>query len=138
MSIGERLKDERERLAFNQADFAAIGKASKRSQIEWEKGTAYPNAKYLAAIAAAGADVQYILTGRRAGAYTQAQTQPAEIMEDGADPLARRKRQVHQIVDQLDEAGLEAVQDELEKIERIKSLEREVAELKRQASGGVE
>jgi transcriptional regulator with XRE-family HTH domain len=67
MSIGERLREERERLGFNQTDFAGLGEASLRSQIEWEKGKAYPNAKILAAIAAAGADVQYILTGIRAG-----------------------------------------------------------------------
>jgi len=67
MSIGERLREERERLGFNQTDFAGLGEASLRSQIEWEKGKAFPNAKVLSAIAAAGADVQYILTGMRAG-----------------------------------------------------------------------
>ena len=67
MSIGERLREERERLGFNQTDFAGLGEASLRSQIEWEKGNAFPNAKVLSAIAAAGADVQYILTGVRAG-----------------------------------------------------------------------
>jgi transcriptional regulator with XRE-family HTH domain len=67
MSIGERLREERERLGFNQTDFAGLGEASLRSQIEWEKGKAFPNAKILAAIATAGADVQYILTGIRAG-----------------------------------------------------------------------
>lgn len=73
--IGMRLREERERLGLNQQDFAAIGGASKRSQIEWEKENAYPNAAFLAAIAAAGADVQYILTGVRAGGMTQSQTQ---------------------------------------------------------------
>ena len=67
MSIGERLREERERLEFNQTDFAALGDASLRSQIEWEKGKAFPNAKLLSAWATAGADVQYILTGVRAG-----------------------------------------------------------------------
>lgn len=67
MSIGERLREERERLDFNQTEFAALGEASLRSQIEWEKGKAFPNAKLLAAWAEAGADVQYILTGVRAG-----------------------------------------------------------------------
>jgi len=65
MSINERLREERERLGFNQTDFAGLGDASLRSQIEWEKGKAFPNAKVLAAIAEAGADVQYILTGIR-------------------------------------------------------------------------
>jgi transcriptional regulator with XRE-family HTH domain len=63
MSIGARVREERERLGYNQTDFAGLGDASLRSQIEWEKGKAFPNAKVLAAIAAAGADVQYILTG---------------------------------------------------------------------------
>lgn len=67
MSIGERLREERERLGYNQTDFAGLGGASLRSQIEWEKGKAFPNAKVLSAIAAAGADVQYILTGIRSG-----------------------------------------------------------------------
>lgn len=63
MSIGERLREERERLEFNQTDFAGLGDASLRSQIEWEKGKAFPNAKLLSAWAEVGADVQYILTG---------------------------------------------------------------------------
>lgn len=73
--IGMRLREERERLGFNQQDFAALGGASKRSQIEWEKENAYPNAAFLAAIAAGGADVQYILTGVRAHAMAQTQHQ---------------------------------------------------------------
>lgn len=52
-------------MGFSQTAFAAIGEASKGSQIAWEKGTAYPNADFLARIAiGVGADVQYILTGK--------------------------------------------------------------------------
>lgn len=40
---------------------------TKRSIINWEGGTGSPNAEAMSAIAAAGADVQYILTGVRAG-----------------------------------------------------------------------
>ncbi len=65
-SIGTRLKEERLRLGFNQVDFAAIAKTTKRSQYEYETDGASPGAAYLAAIATAGADVQYIVTGRRA------------------------------------------------------------------------
>jgi transcriptional regulator with XRE-family HTH domain len=67
MNICDRLKEERERLGFDQEGFAALGGASRHSQIDWEKGKSFPNAKVLAAIAAAGADVQYILTGIRSG-----------------------------------------------------------------------
>lgn len=65
MSIGERLAEERNRIGMSQPDFAALGGRTKKTQIEWEKGEAYPNAAYLAAIAVAGADIQYIVTGIR-------------------------------------------------------------------------
>lgn len=65
MNIGDRLKEERERLGFSQFDFAALTGSSKGSQISWEKGRAFPNAEYLEAIAATGADILYIVTGER-------------------------------------------------------------------------
>lgn len=65
MGIGKRIKEERERLRYIQADFAALGESSKNSQISWEKEAAYPNAKVLAAWAKAGVDVAYVLSGER-------------------------------------------------------------------------
>lgn len=67
-SIGARLKEERDRLGFNQQEFAAIGGASKRSQIDWEQGRLVPNAEFLALVAAAGVDTLYILTGEHSSA----------------------------------------------------------------------
>lgn len=64
MSIGERLREERERLSYSQADFAAIAGAHRKSQGNYESGERAPDGIYLAAIAAAGADVLYILTGQ--------------------------------------------------------------------------
>lgn len=63
--IGQRLKEERERLGFSQSAFAAIGGASKGAQITWEKGTATPNAEFLQEVARVGVDVLYVVTGRR-------------------------------------------------------------------------
>ena len=72
--IGARLKEERVRLGKNQEDFAAFAQTTKRSQYEYERGGASPGATYLASIAAAGADVQYIVTGvRSAGALAAAE-----------------------------------------------------------------
>lgn len=65
--IGQRLKEERERLGYNQTDFAALARAAKRTQIDWEKGVSSPTAEQLAAFATIGADVLYILTGQRSG-----------------------------------------------------------------------
>ena len=65
LPIGERLREEREKLEFNQADFAAKGGCTRKTQYNYEAGERAPDGAYLAAIAAAGADVQYILTGIR-------------------------------------------------------------------------
>ncbi|RSE76666.1 helix-turn-helix domain-containing protein [Achromobacter denitrificans] len=66
LEIGQRLKEERERLGLSQQVFAEIGGASKRSQVEWEKGAQVPNAEFLALVAKRGADVAFIVTGVRA------------------------------------------------------------------------
>lgn len=67
MSINTRLRDEREKLAISQEAMGEIGGVKKLAQINYEKGDRSPDANYLAAIAAAGADVLYILTGERTG-----------------------------------------------------------------------
>lgn len=59
----ERLRQERERLGFNQTDFAAFGGVSKMAQTRYEKGTRKPDGAYFEGIARAGADITYILTG---------------------------------------------------------------------------
>jgi len=65
VTIEDRLKEERGRLGLNQPDFAALAGRTKKTLIDYEKGSTSPDAKFLAAIAAIGADVQYILTGKR-------------------------------------------------------------------------
>ena len=67
MNISVRLREERERLGLNQVEFGSIGGVKKLAQINYEKGERHPDSAYLAAIAAAGADVLYILTGQRTG-----------------------------------------------------------------------
>ena len=65
MDIGARLREERERLEMTQEAFGRIGGVLKRALIRYEKNERMPDAAFLAAIAAAGADVLYILTGQR-------------------------------------------------------------------------
>lgn len=64
-TIGERLREERERFGLNQTFFAQFGGVQKHSQINYESNKRAPDATYLAAIASMGADVLYILTGMR-------------------------------------------------------------------------
>ena len=66
--IGNRLREERERLGLTQPVFAELAGAKKRTLIDWEKDVSSPTAVQLAQLAAAGADVLYILTGQRSSA----------------------------------------------------------------------
>ncbi len=65
VTIGERLKEERKRLGYNQTDFAALYGVSKKSQIEYEKDAFSPTAKQLAALVPYGVDILYVVTGRK-------------------------------------------------------------------------
>lgn len=65
MPLGDRLREERERLGFNQTDFAALAGSTRKTQFNYESGERTPDAAYLAAISAAGADVSYLVTGKR-------------------------------------------------------------------------
>lgn len=71
--VGDRLKQERERLGFNQTAFGAIGGVKTLAQHNYEKGTRRPDTDYLAAIAKVGADIQYIVTGDRSAAALPAE-----------------------------------------------------------------
>lgn len=64
-NFNERLKEERKRLGLNQTDFAALANVGQIAQVNYENGKRNPDSKYLQAIAKAGVDVQYILTGIR-------------------------------------------------------------------------
>ncbi|MFP3181581.1 MAG: helix-turn-helix transcriptional regulator [Paraburkholderia sp.] len=63
--FGERLKNERSRLDLNQSEFAAIGGVKQHAQFQYEKGMRRPNSDYLSALAGAGVDVWYLLTGEK-------------------------------------------------------------------------
>lgn len=63
VGIGDRLKQERERLGLNQTELAAAAGASKNSQYNYEKGERSPDAAYLAAVAQKGVDILYVVTG---------------------------------------------------------------------------
>lgn len=63
--IGERLKEERDRLGLTQEHMAGRLNITQKTQGLYERGQRMPNAEYLAAMAALGCDVLYVLTGQR-------------------------------------------------------------------------
>ena len=97
--ISNRLKQERERLGFTQAQFAGLGMITSRSQQNYETTDRKPDAGYLAEIAKVGADVQYIVTGQYSetklsneeqqllAAFRSASPQVRQFMLQGAQPV---------------------------------------------------
>lgn len=65
VGVGERLREERTRLGLNQDAFAQQGGITRNTQGSYEKGERNPDSAYLIAVARAGADVLYVLTGVR-------------------------------------------------------------------------
>lgn len=78
MGIADRLREERERLGLSQEALGVVGGVRKQAQHLYEKGERNPDSQYLAAIAAAGADVLYVVTGVHAGGVKPAPTLTAE------------------------------------------------------------
>jgi transcriptional regulator with XRE-family HTH domain len=66
MGFGSRLAEERKRLGLRQAAFAQLVGTDVPRQSLYENDRRELRADYLGRIAAAGVDVLYILTGRRA------------------------------------------------------------------------
>jgi len=64
-SIGARIRGERERLGYSQAEFAAAMSVTRQSQSKYENDKRYPDALYLKCLTEIGGDVQYVLTGTR-------------------------------------------------------------------------
>lgn len=73
ISIGERLREIRDSAGKSQTEFAEIAAAAgvpgatRQSQANYEKGKQSPSALYLAALAAHGYDMHYVITGIKSG-----------------------------------------------------------------------
>lgn len=107
MSIGERLREERERIDLNQEQLGAIGGVKKLAQFNYENNKRAPDTDYLVQIAKIGIDVNYVLFGTRANnALTDEEQQllaafrtapPAirQFMLGGAGNLGENKITIH-------------------------------------------
>ena len=74
-----RIKEERTRLGFSQADISNLCGVSREMWGKYERGLSVPGGEVLFSFAVNGADIQYILTGNRLGSV--------QIIE----PLSRRE-----------------------------------------------
>ncbi|MDR8014086.1 helix-turn-helix domain-containing protein [Ectopseudomonas guguanensis] len=104
MNIGERLKEERVRLGYNQGDFAAIAGVAKTSQFNYEKGERSPDAAYLAAVAEKGVDVLYVVTGRRTPeAFSSFNGDEIDLVEHYRQLPEDERQHTHKMVNALAE-----------------------------------
>ena len=66
MTVGARIKEERERLGLSQDALGQLAGSSRRSVINWESDTTAPGVEALALMAQGGVDVLFVVTGARA------------------------------------------------------------------------
>ena len=104
-NFSERLRTERERLELSQQGLAEKCGVTARSQRNYESGERNPDSVYLAAIAAAGADVLYILTGQRSGVAAA-----APVAAEPAAQLSRRALAVAQNYEATSEEGKKIIE----------------------------
>ena len=104
-NFSERLRTERERLELSQQGLAEKCGVTARSQRNYESGERNPDSAYLAAIAAAGADVLYILTGQRSGVAAA-----APVAAEPAAQLSRRALAVAQNYEATSEEGKKIIE----------------------------
>ncbi|PMZ04636.1 transcriptional regulator [Pseudomonas sp. FW306-02-F02-AA] len=69
--VGERLREERERLGLNQTEFGVLLGVSRGTQKNYELGANSLDLRYVAALEEHGADAAFILTGRRSTPFGQ-------------------------------------------------------------------
>ena len=88
--LGERLKNEREKLGLSQEQLGAIGGVKKLAQFRYESGETFPNAQYLTEVSKVGIDVNYVLFGTRANNALTDEEQQLLAAFRAAPPVMRQ------------------------------------------------
>jgi transcriptional regulator with XRE-family HTH domain len=65
VGVGERLREERERLGLNQTDFGDLIGVSRGTQKSYELGNGVPDLRYVQSLEEHDVDAGYVLTARR-------------------------------------------------------------------------
>jgi transcriptional regulator with XRE-family HTH domain len=105
--VGDRLREERERLALNQTDFGALANVSRGTQKAYEQGTNSPDLRYVAQLQEAGVDVQYVLCGRRLSLNLESlSADQSLLLEQYANLSPDDKQAARRVIGALSELGL--------------------------------
>jgi transcriptional regulator with XRE-family HTH domain len=81
-SLGKRLQAERKRLGLGQEEFAGLAGLTRTAQSLYERDQRHPDTAYLQAIAAAGVDIQYVVTGMRASPAVALSAEEAALLDN--------------------------------------------------------
>lgn len=92
MSIGERLREERDRLKLSQPAVAEAVGVSKKTQIDYEKDRTPPDANYLSIVAGLGFDISYVITGMRIENAARTPQELAFLRNSRAMPTAEARQ----------------------------------------------
>ncbi|MGM9512825.1 XRE family transcriptional regulator [Roseateles sp. DB2] len=89
VGIGERLRAERQRLGYAQADFGAAVGVSKTTQFNYEAGDRTPDARYLRKAATLGLDLLHVVTGSKEGSGIDRHVRipPLQSHDSAGNPL---------------------------------------------------
>lgn len=109
-TLGERLREERDRLGINQNDFADIGGVKRNSQGNYENDRQRPDTAYLLAISKMGVDVMYVLFGRRDTTAETQNTVENEVLSCFRSLSPADQVVVHRVATGLAEAATKASQ----------------------------
>ena len=105
--VGERLREERERLGLNQTDFGVSVGVSRGTQKAYELGSGSPDIRYLAALEEAGVEVQYVLTGTKApGIAPEANPAEAALLNQYRAIPEADQQAIHRIIGAMAEVAL--------------------------------
>lgn len=127
-TIGDRLREERERLGYSQVRFAEIGGVQRRAQVRYEADERSPDGRYFEELAKYGVDVGYVITGRSSAAYPHVvQCNQLGIAENPI--FSDQQRKLIEMFDKLDDVGRAWLFGILAERIRIMDLENQVAEL---------
>lgn len=102
LSVGARLREERERLGFNQEEFGQLAGVSLRAEQDWERGVSSVRADFLSIAVAHRVDVLYVLTGQRMQPVDSTLTSEERALLDNYKNLDEASRAaIRQVLDVL-------------------------------------
>lgn len=105
LRIGATLAEERKRLGLSQTQFAAIPGVTRKTLFGYETGERVPDAAALAAWAAIGVDIAYVITGLPAKAHRKlaAVSQASQLLQRAGAPEAVGRELMPVLVELLSE-----------------------------------